>query len=423
MNAGIVLLLGFFLLMALRIPIAFALILVSGFYFVVDPKLGTWGIAERFILGVDSFVLLAVPFFILAAVLMNEAKITDRLLRLIRAIVGPLTGGLGMVNVGVSMAFAGVSGSAQADTAGIGSVLIPEMKKRGYPTDFTVAVTATSSVMGAIIPPSILMILWGSLTGTSIKGLFLGGILPGFGIGIGLLAYVYLVSRRHGYPKEPRISMRETVRAALDSALALGIPLLVIGGIVIGLVTATEAAVLAVLYALFLGCVVYRTLNLRNIGVALCDTVHLTALSMFAVGAASAVGFLLAYYRVPFVVSELFDGIPAFWLLGAIVLVWLVLGMFLDSFPAMVIMVPVFAPLVASAGIDPIQYGVVSIMTLAVGLATPPFGLCLLLASAIGGIPVARVLRSLVGPLVVMVGILCLSIFVPEFVLFVPSLF
>lgn len=423
MNPGIVLLLGFLLLMALRVPIAFALILVSGLYFVIDPRLGAWGIAERFILGVDSFVLLAVPFFIFAAVLMNEARITERLLRLTRAIVGPLTGGLGMVNVGVSMAFAGVSGSAQADTAGIGSVLIPEMKKRGYPVEFTVAITATSSVMGAIIPPSILMILWGSLTGTSIKGLFLGGILPGFGIGVGLLAYVYAVSRRYGYPKEPRISLREAARAALDSALALGIPLLVIGGIVVGLVTATEAAVLAVLYALFLGCVVYRTLNLRNIAVALRDTVHLTALSMFAVGAASAVGFLLAYYRVPFVVSELFDGIPAFWLLGAIVLVWFVLGMFLDSFPAMVIMVPVFAPLVASAGIDPIQYGVVSVMTLALGLATPPFGLCLLLASAIGGVPVARVLRALVGPLAVMLGVLGLAIFVPEFVLFVPSLF
>lgn len=423
MNAGIGLLVGFLLLLVLRVPIAFALILVSGLYFVIDPKLGAWGIAERFTLGVDSFVLLAVPFFIFAALLMNEAQITDRLLRFTRAIVGRLTGGLGMVNVGVSMAFAGVSGSAQADTAGIGSVLIPEMKKRGYPADFSVAITATSSVMGAIIPPSILMILWGSLTGTSIKGLFLGGILPGFGIGVGLLAYVYFVSRRHGYPKEPRISMRETARAALDSGLALGIPLLVIGGIVAGFVTATEAAVLAVLYALFLGCVVYRTLNLRNIGVALRDTVHLTALSMFAVGAASAVGFLLAYYRIPFVVSELFDAIPPFWLLAAIVLVWLVLGMFLDSFPAMVIMVPVFAPLVAAAGIDPIQYGVVSVMTLAVGLATPPFGLCVLLASAIGGIPVAHALRALAGPLIVMVGILCLAIFVPEFVLFVPSLF
>lgn len=420
---ALVLFVGFAVLAILRVPIAFALILASLVLFFTEDRLEPWVLTQRMFSGVDSFVLLAVPFFILAGHVMNEAKVADRLIRLAYAVIGSIRGGLGMVNVLVSMLFAGISGSSTADTAAVGSVLIPQMRRRGYPDEFSVAVTASASVMGVIIPPSILMVVWGSLTNTSIGAMFLGGFIPGALIGLSLMGIVYVSARRNGYPREERLAIKEVGGALRDSALALGVPILVIGGIVLGIVTATEASVLAVLYAFFLGLVVYRTIGLRDLPAIFRDSARLASLSLFALAGATVFAYLLAYFRLPFFLQGIIGDVPPTLLLPFMVLIWLVIGTFMDALPAMAIMVPVFAPVVAATGIDPVHYGVVSVMALAVGLVTPPYGLCLLLASAIAQIPVTRALRVMPPFLIVLVIIVLAVTFIPQLTLFLPEFF
>lgn len=413
---------GFVVLALLRVPIAFALLVSSLVLFVATGRLNPWNMTQEMYAGLDSFVLLAVPFFVLAGSIMNEAKVTDRLIRLAYALVGSVRGGLGMVNVAVSMAFAGISGSSTADTAGVGTVLIPQMRERGYPTEFSVAVTAASSVMGSIIPPSILMIVWGALTNTSIGALFLGGVIPGALIGFSMMGIVYVTARRHNYPSEERISLREVGRAFWESVLAIGVPLVVIGGIVFGFVTATEASVLAVLYALVLGLVVYRTIRIRDLPKVFRDSARLASLSLFALAGASVFAYLLAFYQIPFVLQGIIGGLSPFLLLPIVAVLWLAIGTFMDALPAMAIMIPVFAPAITATGLDPVHYGVVSVVALSVGLITPPYGLCLLLASAIGGIPVTHALKSIAPFMVVLLVIVALIVFVPGLVLWLPEL-
>lgn len=418
---AIILLGGFALLVILRVPIAFALLLASLGLFALDARLEPWVMIQRVFSGVDSFVLLAIPFFVLAGNIMNEAKVTDRLIQLAYAIVGSVRGGLAMVNVAVSMVFGGISGSSTADTAGVGSVLIPQMRKRGYTAEFSVSVTAASSVMGTIIPPSILLIVWGGLTNTSIGALFLGGIIPGVMVGFSMMGLVYIIARRRGYPSEERISFREVGRAFRDSVLALGIPVLVIGGIVMGFVTATEASVIAVLYALVLGLLIYRSIRLRELPRIFRDSARLASLSLFAIAAASIFGYLLAYYRLPGILEGVIGGVSSALLLPCLALIWLIIGTVLDALPAITIMIPVFDPVVSAAGVDPVHYGVVSIMALSIGLITPPYGLCLLLASAIADIPVVQALRSTVSFLVMLILVVLVVIFVPQLTLWLPE--
>lgn len=417
-----ILLLGVFAgFLLLRVPVAFSLLLSSIIFFLIDERLVSWTISQRLFFGVDSFVLLAVPLFILTANIMNQSQVTARLIDLTIAIVGWVRGGLGMVNVGVSMLFAGVSGSSTADTAAVGGILIPQMVDRGYDKGFSVAVTAASSVIGTIIPPSIQMIVWGSLTNTSISAMFLGGVIPGILIGFGQMGIVYTVARRNDYPKEERLSVVKVRRALFQASLTLGIPAVVIGGIVFGVVTATEAAVLAVLYSLLLGLVVYRTIRIRDLPRVFRESAELTALPLFALAAASVFGYLLSYFRVPFVLETLLGNLPAILVLPFIVLCWLVVGTFLDALPAMVLMIPVFAPLVESMGIDPVHYGVVSVMTLALGLVTPPYGLCLLLASAVARIKILVAMRALLPFFFCILGVICLCMAFPQLTLWLPN--
>lgn len=413
---------GFVVLAFLRVPVAFALLLASLVLFLMEGRLNPWQMTREMYSGVDSFVLLAVPFFVLAGNIMNEARVTDRLIRLALALFGAIRGGLGMVNVAVSMAFAGISGSSTADTAGVGTVLIPQMRQRGYSVEFSVAVTAASSVMGSIIPPSILMIVWGSLTNTSIGALFLGGLIPGLMIGLTMMGIVYVTARREGYPSEERISFKEVGRAFWESILAIGVPLVVIGGIVLGIVTATEASVLAVLYALILGLLVYRTVSVKDLPRIFRDSARLASLSLFALAAASVFAYLLAFYQLPFALESVIGDLPPALLLPFVALLWLLIGTFMDALPAMAIMIPVFAPAVTATGLDPVHYGVVSVVALSIGLITPPYGLCLLLASAIAEIPVTRALSSIMPFMVALFIILMLILFIPQLVLWLPEL-
>lgn len=412
----------FIILCLLRVPIAFSLMLACVPFFLMADRLNLELLTQRAYAGVDSFVLLAVPFFILAGAIMNASKVTDRLLTLAQALVGWVRGGLGMVNVAASMGFGGVSGSSTADVAGLGSILIPQMQRRGYTAGFAVGITAASAVIGTIIPPSIQMVVWGSLTNTSIGAMFLGGAIPGIAIGVGMMGVAYLQARRHDYPRENRPPFRDVLVALRDSALALVMIVIVLGGIVGGFVTATEAAVLAVLYALFLGLVVYRTIKIRDLPRILREAALLTALPLFALAAAAVFAYLLAFYRIPFIFEDALADVPSWAILWVVVLIFLVLGTFLDALPAMAIMIPVLAPAVTAAGVDPVHYGVVAVLALAFGLITPPYGLCLLLAAKIGKIPVARAIGPMLPFAAVIIGVIVLAVLFPQFVLWLPGL-
>ncbi|MCA0973914.1 TRAP transporter large permease [Halomonas denitrificans] len=409
-------------LILVGVPIAMALVLTAVGMVILDPRLTYWVMFQRMYNGMDSFVLLAVPLFLLAGNLMNAARITDRLITLCMRLVGHVKGALAHVNVMVSMLFAGVSGSSTADSAGVGTVLIPAMQREGYPTHFAVAVTAASSVMGIIIPPSINMIVWGALTNTSIAGLFLGGILPGVMIGIAQLLMNVGYVRRYQVPVRPRASWRQLASSGKDGLLAAGIPVVIIGGITLGIVTPTEAAVIAVLYALALGFIVYRELSFRQVLDASTDTVRLCSLSLFSLVGAAIFGYLISFYQIP---PKLMQGVnitDPITLLIIMTVVMLVIGTFMDSLPAMAIMAPIFQPLAMQAGVHPVQFGVIAVMALGLGLITPPYGLCLMISAKIGGIPLLKALGTTMLYLSIMLAVILLLIVFPDIVLTIPRL-
>ncbi|MGH8864684.1 MAG: TRAP transporter large permease, partial [Burkholderiales bacterium] len=290
---------AFFALLLLRVPVAFALGLACVPVFFIDERLTPFLLLNEMLKSYNSFLLLAIPFFLLAANLMNAAGITEKLIRLSRNVVGHLPGGLGHVNVVVSMLFAGISGSSTAETAGVGGVLIPAMKKQGFDARFTAALTACASVMGVIIPPSILMVVWGGVISVSIGALFLAGVLPGIMIGLSLMVVVVIYAKLRDYPIYARATLAEFLSALVQALLPLATPMIIVGGIVGGFFTPTEASVIAVLYAFFLGGMVYRTVGLRKIPKVLYESARFAAISLFCIGTASAFGWLLAYFHVP----------------------------------------------------------------------------------------------------------------------------
>src|SRR6056300_1011767 len=294
----------FIVLVILRIPVAIALGLACVPIFLIEDRLTPFLLMNEMFKSYNSFLLLAVPFFLLAANIMNAAGITDRLIRLSRAMVGHLPGGLGHVNVVVSMLFAGISGSSTADAAGIGSLLIPQMKKQGFSNSFSVAITACSSVMGVIIPPSIMMVVWGGLMSVSIGGLFLAGVVPGVLIAASQMLAVYIYAKSNNYETTQRSSLKELFVALIQAIPPLMTPVIIVGGIVGGIFTPTEASAVAVVYSLLLGVIGYRTLNLSKVVKAFYEAGRFSAVSLFCVGTASAFGWLLAYYKVPLAIVE-----------------------------------------------------------------------------------------------------------------------
>lgn len=412
----------FIVLVVLRVPVAFALGLAVAPVFLIEERLTPILLLREMFKSYNAFVLLAVPFFLLAANLMNAAGITDRLINLARAAVGHLPGGLGHVNVVVSMLFAGISGSSTADAAGIGKLLIPQMKRQGYDASFAVAITACSSVMGVIIPPSILMVVWGGLMSVSIGGLFLAGIVPGILIAGSQMLIVYIYAKRRGYPVYARSTLLELVSAVLSALLALMTPIIIVGGVVGGLFTPTEASVVAVIYSLILGTVIYRSVPLWELPRVFYDSARFAAISLFCIGTASAFGWVLAYFRIPTAMVDLL----ASWGFGAvgtgilIALAFLVIGMFIDAIPAIIILGTVLFPVAESVGIHPIHFAIIGVISLAFGLVTPPYGLCLLIATAIGELRLVQALRDVAVILLPMLGVLLLVIFFPELILAIP---
>ena len=412
----------FAVLIAMRVPVAFALGLACVPVFFIDQRLTPFLLLNEMLKSYNSFILLAVPFFLLAANLMNYAGITNKLIDLARTGVGHFPGGLGHVNVAVSMLFAGISGSSTADSAGVGGVLIPAMKKEGYDAPFSVAITACSSVMGVIIPPSILMIVWGGVISVSIGGLFLAGVVPGLLIALSLMGAVLVFAVRRGYPVYARATAREFLRALIRALVPLLMPAIIVGGIVGGFFTATEASVVAVLYALLLGIVVYRTLEIRQIPQVLYESGRFAAITLFCVGTASAFGWVLAYFQVPqlFVdsVSGWGGGITSVGLIVAAC--FLVVGCFIDAIPAIIILGTILAPLAESVGMHPVHFAIIGVMSIAFGLVTPPYGLCLLISASLGGISVRAAIRDTLILLAPMLAVLLFVIMLPDAILALP---
>lgn len=421
-EAAVIMFGSFGVLIVLRIPVSFALGLACVPMMLLDDRLTPIMLISEMWKSYNSFILLAVPFFLLAANLMNAAGITERLVKLARTTVGHLPGGLGHVNVVVSMLFAGISGSSTADAAGIGSLMIPAMKKQGYGSSFSVALTACSSVMGVIIPPSIMMVVWGGLMSVSIGGLFMAGIVPGILIALLMMSTVLVYARRRNYPVYGRATGKEFVQALGSASLALVTPAIIIGGIVGGLFTPTEASVVAVIYSTVLGGVIYRSIKWRDFPKILYDSARFAAISLFCIGTASAFGWLLAYYRVPQALVDVISG----WGTGpvttgfVIAASFLFVGMFIDAIPAIIVLGTVLLPLADKVGMHPIHFAIIGVISLAFGLVTPPYGLCLLISCSLGEIKVVDVLKDVAIILVPMLILLIIVIVFPEFVLFLP---
>lgn len=414
----------FAVLVFLRVPVAFALGLAVVPVFFIDDRLTPVLLMREMFKSYNSFILLAVPFFLLAANLMNAAGITDRLIRLARDMVGHLPGGLGHVNVIVSMLFAGISGSSTADAAGIGSLLIPQMKKEGYDASFAVAITACSSVMGVIIPPSILMVVWGGLMSVSIGGLFLAGVVPGIMIAGSLMLVVYIYAKKRGYPVYERATFIELMKAVGGASLALMTPLIIVGGIVGGMFTPTEASVVAVVYSMLLGVFVYRSIAPKELPAVIYDSARFAAISLFCIGTASAFGWVLAYFKIPAALVAQIE-MMGLGIIGTgimVALAFLLIGMFIDAIPAIIILGTVLFPVIEHVGMNPIHFAIIGVVSLGFGLVTPPYGLCLLIAASIGEIRLVDALRDVLIILIPMLAVLMFVIVAPDVILWLPRL-
>ncbi len=424
MNPVAILFLVFAVLSALGVPIAVALALSSLVVMILDPNIPLWIAVQRSFNGIDNFVLLAIPFFILSGSIMNEGGITQRLIKLAMALVGHIRGGLAHVTIVVGMIFAGISGSSTAESAAISTVFIPAMRERGYRENFAVALAAASSTMGVIIPPSILMVIYGAVASVSIGALLIGGALPGIMIGLSLMAFSFVIALIHHYPKEAEhwLGLRALLAGLRQAFLPMGVPVLIVGGIVLGVFTATEAAVVATVYALFITVFVYRSLSFRAAVKVFAEAGHLTSVILFCVAAASIFGWLLAFYRVPDQITRWFlaySTSPVVFML-LVVLLFTILGTFMDAIPAIIIFAPIVLPIARSLGVHPIHLGVVVVMTMAMGLLTLPYGLCTLIACGVAKFPVSKVLGILHVLMIAIAIIILLCAVFPWFILVIP---
>ena len=400
------------LLIAIGLPVAVALGLTAvGFYALQGEFRILAMLPQRMFSATTGFTLLAIPFFILAGNLMNTGGITRRIFRFADACVGHVRGGLGQVNVLASLFFSGMSGAAVADAAGLGQVELQAMREKGYDPDFSAAITAASSTIGPVFPPSIPFVLYASITGVSVAELFLAGVVPGVLMALALMAAVWLVARRDRMPRNDRIDWGAVGRGLVDSVPSLMTPVIIIAGIFGGLFTPTEAGAVASAYALVLAMVVYREIRPADLPRILWETLEHTIRVMFVIAAAGFFGWLLVHQRVP---NQLLDSLlglgdsPAA-VMAIVVAVLLVLGMFLEGIAVIVLTVPLFAPVMAEIGVDPVQFGVILIMCSMVGLLTPPVGMVLFAVSSIAGIGTGRLARAvwpyLLGILVVLLAV------------------
>lgn len=378
---------------------------------------------QQILEGVDRPALLAVPFFVLAGNLMNAVGMTDRIFRFATALVGHTKAGLAQVNVVASMVFAGISGASVADTAGLGTVEMKAMRERGYPADFAAALSVVSSVIGPLIPPSIPLIIYAFLSSTSVARLFLAGIVPGILVGVSLMIYNRMVADRYNFPREEKAPARVVLREAIDGLAALVAPAIILGAMLWGFTTASEAGVLACVYSLLLGAV-YRTLDARKLWEAVTETAIITGIIMIIVGYSQVMGWLLAIEQAPQYLANsivfVSDNKHIFMIL--MIAVVLLLGMIVEGVPITLILVPMLLPIVDQMGIDRIQFGVVFTLALLMGVATPPMGIGLYIMVGISKEPMERIAAAALPMLIPLLVVLLLIAYIPALTLFLPNL-
>lgn len=415
--------LGWLVLVLIGVPIGVAMIFVSMGYFYWSG-MGIMFSVQRMVDGLNSFPLLAVPLFILAASILNSAGIAQQLFGFARALVGHITGGLGHVNVLASLFFSGMSGSAMADAGGLGKMEIEAMREAGYDDDFSGAVTAASSMIGPLVPPSITMVLYGVISNTSIGALFLGGVVPGFLCAFSLMVMVWLLARRRGYPVDPRASIGDITRLFIGSLPALLTPLVIIGGIFSGYFSPTEAAAVTVLYALLVDLVFYRELTLRKLWNSLYETAATSSAIATIIAGVSLMGFVLAREQAPQQIAQLFlslaDGPITF--LIAVNLMIFILGSFVESLVILLIVVPILVPIAHGFGIDPIHFGIIVVLNLMISILTPPMGMALFIVAQVGGIPYPRLAKAILPWLIPPIVVLILVCTFPILATGLPSL-
>lgn len=412
-----------FSLMLLRVPIAVALGLSSLGYILLEG-LPPVVLVHNFINGMNSFPLLAIPFFIMAGGLMNSAGITARIFAFARSIVGWMNGGLAHVNIGASIIFAGMSGAAVADAGGLGNIEIKAMREAGYDDDFSVGITAASSTIGPIIPPSLPLVIFGVMASVSIGELFVAGIIPGLLMAISLMVMVWYMSKKRNYPRDAAFSVSNVWTSFQAAFLPLMTPVIIVGGIVSGAFTPTEAAVFAAAYALVLGLFVYRSLNLRKLAAVSIETIETTASIMLIVGSATIFAWILTANQAAALFAETLLGLTEnkTLVLLMIMLVVLVIGLFMETIAAISILVPVLLPVSTQIGVDPIHLGIIVILNLMIGLLTPPVGMVLFVLSKVSGVPFERCVKATMPFLVPLVAVLLLLTFIPGLTLFLPEM-
>jgi C4-dicarboxylate transporter, DctM subunit len=411
------------LLMA-GVPVA-AVLGISSMAYLLAAGLPLAVIPQKMFSGMDSFVLLSIPAFVLAGNIMNGGGITDRILRFSNSLVGHFRGGLAQTNIVGSMVFAGISGTAAADAASQGAVLIPGMAKVGYPVSYAAAVTAASATVGPIIPPSVPMIIVGSLTGISVGQMFLAGAVPGVLLGLGMMVPAWWLAVRHNHPREPWRGWREVFASFRASVWAMGMMALVLFGIVGGFFTPTEAAVIAVLYALCVGMFIHRELGWRDVPKLVADAAVSGAAIMLLVGFANVFGFILASERVPQMLTEWILAVSRnpYVVMLLINLLLIVVGMFMETIAALIILVPPLLSVATSVGIDPVHFATFAVLNLMIGLTTPPVGVCLFICASIARISISEITRAIWPFLLSNFVVLALVTYIPALSLALPSYF
>lgn len=414
------------------VPIAFS-ILAALFYFMAvgDFPYSIRLVATQMFGGLQSYPLLAIPLFILAGELMNESGITSRIIAFAYVLVGRVRAGLAMVNIWASVIFAGLSGSAVADTSAIGRVFIPEMEKRGYPRDFAAAITAASSVIGPIIPPSIPVIIYAlTVTGVSVPALFVAGIVPGILLAVFLSAYVMIFAGHYEkdfkekQKNEDKTEGESKAKILLQGIVPMLMPVFVVGSILIGIVTPTEAASFAVAYALIIGLFITKELKFKTLPKVFANSMRDSAVIMVVIGSVAAANWLLNYNRVPNMITDFaLQYMTVKWMfLIAVIFLFLFVGLFLEGIAAMLVLVPILHPIALSLGVDPVHFGILVIFNLMIGLITPPLGLCLFVADSIANVGLARLSKQILPLFLVELLVLIIITFVPETVIGLPKL-
>ena len=414
----------FLILIFLQVPVTFALGFGSIVILLIQGSFPLDFVAQRMIIGLNSFPLLAVPLFIFVGQSMNKSGVTDDLFEFAKRLVGNLRGSLAHVNIVASIIFAGMSGSAVADASGLGVVEMRAMQDEGYEADFSAAVTAASSTIGPIIPPSIPLVVYALMTETSIGRLFLGGFLPGVLMGITMMFLVYIISLKRNYPRGKAYSLKEIFKSFINALPALFTPVLLIGGIVGGIFTPTEGAGVTAIYTLFLGFVLYRKLTIKDFIEILKTTTKSTGIILLLLAFASVFTYLVAIAQIPQIITDTLLGITQnkYVILALINLTLLVAGCFMESLSILIVGLPILFPISNALGIDPIHFGVMVVLNLMIGLITPPVGLCLYVVADIGKISVGQVIKAIWPFFIPLIVALLLVTYIPTVTLFIPNL-